>query len=204
MPEPQEKTYIDQNTLLGALRTGTTTIVTPPVSPVPGHPQHQSPLERLTDIEIRNLEITSIVTSTLRQTAIQSSEEPATSPTTHYLCGSPQIERTGNKTSRNPNRRRADASRGPFLRRMPFLTSRLVPTTSTHHPNHEEGCALTQGRTSSTHTMPTTSRLPGHQRPSRMTPTTVTHRAQGHRHPPSLVHTRAAQTAKPDDVDLAP
>ena len=58
MPEPQERTYIDQNTLLGALRTGTTTIVTPPVSPVPGHPQHQSPLERLTDLEIRNLEIT--------------------------------------------------------------------------------------------------------------------------------------------------
>ena len=52
MPEPQEKTYIDQNTLLGALRTDTTTIVTPPVSPVPGHPQHQTPLERFTDIKI--------------------------------------------------------------------------------------------------------------------------------------------------------
>ena len=142
-------------------------------------------------------------TSTSRQTATQSYKEPATSPTTHYLCGSPQTERTGNKTSRNPNsRRRADTSRGPFLRRMPFLTSRLVPTTSTHHPNHKEGCALTQGRTSSTHTMPTTSRSPGHQRPSRMTPTTVTHRAQGHRRQPSLAHTGAAKTSKPDDVDL--
>ena len=58
MPEPQEKTYIDQNTLLGALRTGTTTLVTHPVFLAPRHPQHQSPLERLTDLEIRNLEIT--------------------------------------------------------------------------------------------------------------------------------------------------
>ena len=67
MLDPYKKSYIDQNTLLGAFRSGTTTIVTPPVSPVPRHLHHnattgtnlqyQTPLERLSDIKIRNLEI---------------------------------------------------------------------------------------------------------------------------------------------------
>ena len=41
----------NQNTLLGALKSATTTIVTRPASPAPGHPQHQPPLEQLKDLE---------------------------------------------------------------------------------------------------------------------------------------------------------
>ena len=77
---------------------------------------------------------------------------------------SPQTERTGNKTSRNLNRRRTDAGRGPFPQIVPSSTPRLAPTTSTHHPNYEEDCGPTQGGTSSTRTCPTTSRAQGHQR----------------------------------------
>ena len=46
----------NQNTLLGALKSATTTIVTRPASPAPGHPQSQPPLERLTDPELKDLE----------------------------------------------------------------------------------------------------------------------------------------------------
>ena len=46
----------NQNTLLGALKSATTTIVTRPASPAPGHPQHQPPLEQLTDPEFKDLE----------------------------------------------------------------------------------------------------------------------------------------------------
>ena len=60
-----ERTYIEQNTLLGAFRSGTTPLVNPPVPPVPRHLHHdtttdsnlqyQDPLERLSEIEIRSL-----------------------------------------------------------------------------------------------------------------------------------------------------
>ena len=55
-PSPYKETYIDQNTLLGATRKGTTTTITPQTSPAPGHRQNQPPLERLTDPELKDLE----------------------------------------------------------------------------------------------------------------------------------------------------
>ena len=81
-------------------------------------------------------------------------------------------------------RKRTDAGRGPFPRIVPSLTLKLVPTTSTHHTNYEEGCGPTQGGTSLTRTSPTTSR------------------AQGHQRQPSLTRTGAAKTSKPGYADL--